>query len=236
VRVLVLQHGPLDGPGYLGDALERRGAALTVVRLDLGQPIPPASARDALLVLGGETNVYQEAEHPWLVEEDRAIRAAVADGAPVLGVCLGGQLLAKALGAPVQLGGATEVGLISVALTPAGRVDPLFAGLPGELEVVAWHDDTFAIPAGATALASSSGCPNQAFRFGAHAYGLQFHPEVSPAMLAEWTSAATGDRPVDWSAFRRQVESRAEALRAQAERLAANFLRASAPDRPPAAR
>jgi GMP synthase (glutamine-hydrolysing) len=235
VRVLVLQHGPLDGPGYLGEALARRGAALSIVRLDLGQPIPPASARDALLILGGEMNVYQEAQHPWLVAENRAIQAAVADGAPILGVCLGGQLLAKALGAPVQLGGATEVGLISVALTPAGRADRLFAGLPGELEVVAWHDDTFAIPAGAVALAGSRGCPNQAFRFGAHAYGLQFHPEVSPAMLAEWTSGATGNRPVDWSAFRRLVESRAETLRAQAERLAANFLRASAPGHGPTA-
>jgi GMP synthase (glutamine-hydrolysing) len=228
VRVLVLHHGPLDGPGYLGEALARRGAALSIVRLDLGQPIPLASACDALLILGGEMNVYQEAEHPWLVAEDRAIKAAVAEGAPVLGVCLGGQLLAKALGAPVRLDGATEVGLISVALTPAGRADPLFAGLPGELEVVAWHDDTFAIPTDAVGLAGSRDCPNQAFRFGARAYGLQFHPEVSPAMLAEWTSGATGDRSSGWAAFRRQVEARAETLRAQAERLAANFLGAGA--------
>jgi GMP synthase-like glutamine amidotransferase len=224
--VLVLQHDPLDGPGYLGEALARSGAALAVARLDRGESVPDPSRYDALLVLGGEMNVYQEAEHPWLVDEDRALRAAVADGQPILGVCLGGQLLAKALGAPVRLGAAREVGLISVALTPAGRADRLFAGLPDPLEAVAWHDDTFAIPERAVALAGSVGCANQAFRFGARAYGLQFHPEVSPAMLAGWIEAASADRSVDWAAFRAVVEARAATLRAQAGRLVANFLAA----------
>src|SRR5262245_27604662 len=171
-------------------------------------------------------NVYQEAEHPWLVDEDRAIRAAVADGQPILGVCLGGQLLAKALGAPVSIGSAREVGLISVALTSAGRVDRLFAGMPDPLEAVAWHDDGFGIPDGAVALAGSVGCAHQAFRFGKRAFGLQFHPEVSPAMLAAWIEAASTDRSVDWAALQAGVEARAAALRAQAERLVANFLAA----------
>src|SRR5262249_36948603 len=158
---LVLQHEPLDGPGYLGEALARRGAALQVVRLDLGQPLPDPSGYEALLVLGGEMDVYQEAEHRWLVEENRAIQAALADEKALLGVCRGGQLLAKALGAPIHLGAAPEIGLIRVSLNDAGRADRLFSGLADGLEAVAWHRDTFAIPAGAVALASSAGCANQ---------------------------------------------------------------------------
>ncbi|HEY3110410.1 MAG TPA: type 1 glutamine amidotransferase [Chloroflexota bacterium] len=222
MRVLVLQHEPLDGPGYLGDALAGRGAGLQVVRLDLGEPLPDPSGYDALLVLGGEMNVYQEAEHSWLVEENRAIQAALADEKALLGVCLGGQLLAKALGAPIHLGATPEIGLIRVSLTDTGRADRLFSGLAEGLEVVAWHQDTFAIPAGAVVLASSAGCANQAFRFGRRAYGLQFHPEVTPAMLAAWLSAA---EPLpDGPSFERAVTAKAEALQAQADRLIDNFL------------
>lgn len=224
MRVLVLQHEPLDGPGYLGAALARRGAALHVVRLDLDEPVPDPSEYDALLVLGGEMNVYQEAEHPWLVDENRAIQKAVGDDTPLLALCLGGQLLAKALGAPIHLGGATEIGLTRVLLTDAGRTDRLFAGLSDGLEVVEWHHDTFAIPAGAVALARSATCANQAFRFGGRAYGLQFHPEVTPAMLAAWLRGADAGPRVDAAAFAREVAAKADSLRAQAERLVDNFL------------
>ena len=224
MRVLVFQHDPYDGPGYLGEALTRRGATLDIVRLDTGDTAPDPSDYDLLLILGGEMNVYQEAKYPWLVEENRAIQKALAENKPVLGVCLGGQLLAKALGAPVHLNAAPEVGLKPVALTEAGKNDPLFAGLSNGLEAVEWHADTFAIPSGAVALARSAGCANQAFRFGDRAYGLQFHPEVTPAMLAEWVSVAHSDS-VDGPTFQREVEMKAEALRVQAERLIDNFLR-----------
>jgi len=224
LRVLVLQHEPLDGPGYLGEALERRGAGLHLVRLERGEPIPDPLVYDALLSLGGEMNVYQEAEHPWLQEENSAIERALAADQPVLGVCLGGQLLAKALGAPIHVGKATEIGLVRVRLTEAGRADPLFAGLAGGLEVVQWHHDTFAIPGGAVALASSAACANQAFRFGTRAYGLQFHPEVTPAILAGWLHGADDDPLVDVPGLKRRVAAKAGALRAQAEQLVANFL------------
>ncbi len=232
MRVLVFQHDPHDGPGYLGEALVGRGAALRIVRLDNGEAatggalaVPDPSDYDGLLIMGGVMNVYQEDQYPWLADETRAIRRAVDLNKPVLGVCLGGQLLAKALDAPVRLDGAPEIGLTPIALTEVGQTDPLFAKL-SRVEAVEWHDDTFDIPAGAVALARSERCANQAFRFGQRAYGLQFHPEVSPAMLAEWIKGAS-NAPADFATFQSEVEARAKVLQAQANRLIENFLVAS---------
>jgi len=224
--VLVFQHDPNDGPGYLEEALLQRGARPTIIRLDEGDVVPDISAYDMLLVMGGAMNVYQEDKYPWLVEETYAISRAVEAGKAVLGVCLGGQLLAKALGAPVHLGVATEIGLTPITLTEAGENDPLFEGLP-QIESVEWHDDTFDIPSGAVALARSEGCAHQAFRFGQYAYGLQFHPEVSPVMLAEWIKEA--GELIDRSSFQRAVESKVVALQTQADHLVDNFVRGCMP-------
>jgi GMP synthase-like glutamine amidotransferase len=225
--VLVFQHDPYDGPGYLGEALTRRGADLTIVRLYEGEVIPDTSGYDMLLVMGGAMNVYQEDKYPWLAEETHAIHHAVDSDKAVLGVCLGGQLLAKALDAHVHLGAATEIGLTPIKLTEHGKSDPLFEGLP-QVEAVEWHDDTFDIPAGAVALACSEGCANQAFRFGERAYGLQFHPEVSPIMLAQWIKSSDPP-PIEPSAFQRSIESQAAALQTQADRLVDNFIRGCLP-------
>jgi GMP synthase (glutamine-hydrolysing) len=227
LSVLVFQHDPYDGPGYLGEALVRRGANLTIIRLDSGETVTDTAPYDMLLVMGGAMNVYQHDKYPWLVEETQAIRHAVEAGKAVLGVCLGGQLLAKALDAQVHLGSATEIGLLPITLTEAGKVDPLFEGL-SQVEAIEWHDDTFDIPDRAVALARSMSCANQAFRFGQRAYGLQFHPEVSPAMLAEWIKEA-GDSPIDRSSFQRAVDFRAAALQTQADRLIDNFIQGSMP-------
>ena len=225
MRVLVIQHEAGVGLGYLGEALARRGATLEVVRVYNGNVLPDPTGYDLLLVLGGVMNVYQEDDYPWLADEVRAIQTAVAAKTPVLGVCLGGQLLARALGAQVHLGGAPEIGLTPIALTDAGRADPLFKGMENGLEAAEWHYDTFAIPSGAVALAASATCAHQAFRFGDCAYGVQFHPEVTPAMLAEWIREGRGAEPqVDWESFQWQAETKAEALRAQAERLIDNLL------------
>jgi GMP synthase (glutamine-hydrolysing) len=222
LSVLVFQHDPYDGPGYLGEALLQRGAKFTIVRLYNGDALPDTSAYDMLLVMGGAMNVYQEDKYPWLVEETHAISRAVESGRAVLGVCLGGQLLAKALGAKIHINVATEIGLTPITLTAAGEIDPLFNDLP-QVEAVEWHDDTFDIPTGAVALARSESCAHQAFRFGQWAYGLQFHPEVSPGMLAEWINDAS--EPIDRSSFQRAVEAKAGALQAQADRLIDNFIR-----------
>ena len=223
LSVLVFQHEADDGPGYLGEALLRHGARLTVVRLDQGETIPDVSGFDVLLVMGGVMNAYEEDQYPWLIEETQAIREAVGAGQAVLGVCLGGQLLAKALGAQVHLGAATEIGLTPIKLTSQGMVDPLFDGLD-QIEAVEWHDDTFDIPSGAVPLASSDGCAHQAFRFGQCVYGLQFHPEVSPIMLAKWIKGA-GNPTIDRSSFQHAVEKKVDALRTQADGLVDNFIR-----------
>ena len=225
MRVLVLQHEWDDGPGYLGEALEKRGAVLDVVRLDRNESIPDIATYDMLLILGGEMNVYQEDRHTWLAPENHLIRQAVEADKAILGICLGGQLLAKALGARVHLGSAQEIGLVPITLTAEGQNDTLFSGLSAP-EAVEWHDDTFEIPNGAVRLASSTACANQAFRYGQRAYGLQFHPEVSPEMLASWF-AEFSTAPADATAFQHAVAAKNEALREQAERLVINFIAAT---------
>ncbi len=227
LSVLVFQHAPDDGPGYLGEALIQRGARLTTVRLDKGESMPNIAPYNMFLVMGGVMNVYQEDKYPWLIEETQAIREAIEAGKAVLGVCLGGQLLAKALGAQVHIGVATEIGLTPITLTEAGEADPLFEGLP-EVEAIEWHADTFDIPAGAVALAGSEGCAHQAFRFGQQVYGLQFHPEVSLLMLAEWIKGA-GETPIDKSSFQHAIEAKAGALQTQADRLIDNFVQRCMP-------
>jgi len=223
-RILIYQHMASDSPGLIGEALARRSMPVDICRPYLGEAVREPSAYDALVVMGGEMNVYQEEQFPWLAEETRFIQRAAQGGQAILGVCLGGQMLARALGAVVRLGGAPELGLTEIDLTAAGRADPLFDGLPG-VEATVWHDDTFDIPAGAVALASSAGCANQAFRYGERAYGLQFHPEVTPAILEDWIAAAPYLAVDDQRALRGHFARRYQALQAQTECLVENFLR-----------
>ncbi len=131
-------------------------------------------------------SVNDEDEHPWLRDEKRLIREAVEAGVPFWGACLGVQLLASSLGASVHRGEVPEVGVLEVRLTDEGRDDPVFAGLPASFPTLQWHSDTFDLPDGAVRLASSPAYPNQAFRYGRSAYGVQFHVEVSSDMAEEW--------------------------------------------------
>ncbi len=124
---------------------------------------------------------------PALSDEMRVIEAALQRGMPVLGVCLGGQLLARVLGARVYRNPASEIGWAPVALTDAGRADPVLSGIASPPTFFHWHSETFDLPAGAEWLAWSDLCRHQAYRFGPNAYGLQFHPEMTPEMIADWT-------------------------------------------------
>ena len=223
-RILIYQHMDRDRPGLIGEALQRRGLSIDINCPYLGEAVRDPSEYDALVVMGGDMNVYQEEQFPWLADETRFIRQAALDGQAILGVCLGGQLLARALDAIVRLGGAPELGLAEIVLNAAGRADPLFEGLSSP-ESIVWHDDTFDISAGAVALASSEGCANQAFRYGERAYGLQFHPEVTPALLEEWIAAAPYLAVDDQRALRAHFASRYAALQTQTDCLVENFLR-----------
>jgi GMP synthase-like glutamine amidotransferase len=184
--VLVLQHADWELPGCYGDVLQDRGAQTFVARPDQDERLPDWRDFDAILAMGGPMSVNDDTRLLWLRDEKTLIAEAVAAGTPYLGVCLGAQLLAAALGAPVYPGPRPEYGMHPVDLSPAARTDPVFGGVLPRLEVFQWHGETFDLPAGAVALAGSPGYPHQAIRVGDRAYGLQFHLEVSRELLAKW--------------------------------------------------
>jgi GMP synthase-like glutamine amidotransferase len=184
---LLVQHATFEGPGAIAGAITDTGVDLTVVRTDRGDAVPPpAAVADiaGLVAMGGPMSVHDDLD--WLADERALLRAAVVAGRSVLGVCLGAQQLAAALGAPVTQGPAPECGIGEVHLTTAALDDPVFGPAPSPLPCVHWHGDTFALPDGAVRLASNAAYENQAFRFGHRAYGLQFHVEVTASLVAHW--------------------------------------------------
>ena len=183
--VLVLQHIACEPPGVYEDVLRERGATLHRVEVDAGEELPDWRELSAIVAMGGPMSANDDADLPWLREEKAFIADAVRASMPYWGVCLGVQLLAASLGARVYAGAEPEVGVLPVELTEEGRRDPVFAALPPSLPALQWHGDTFDLPAGAVRLAGSPAYPNQAFRFD-HAYGVQFHLEVSSGMAREW--------------------------------------------------
>jgi GMP synthase (glutamine-hydrolysing) len=185
--VLVLQHAACEGPGAIGDALRRRGLSLRTVRAYAGEPVPATLATSrALLVMGGPIGVYETDRHPHLRDELRLIEDTLRRDSPVLGVCLGSQLLAAALGARVYPSGGKEIGWYRVDLSDGAASDALFRDLPRSFTALHWHGDIFDLPQGAVRLAASEMTERQAFRYGAHAYGLLFHLEVGRPQLEEW--------------------------------------------------
>jgi GMP synthase-like glutamine amidotransferase len=190
MRALVLQHVAVEGPGSLGSYLEARGWKLETVALHADARLPEdAQGYQAVIVMGGPMGVYDEAAYPFLRDEHQFLTQVLAQGVPLLGICLGSQLLAKALGARVYRSPQKEIGWYTVDLTPAGVADPLFADLTSPVPVFQWHGDAFDIPAGATPLASSPLCTHQAFRYGDQVYGLLFHLELTPAIIHSWLEA-----------------------------------------------
>lgn len=184
MEALVVRHVAFEDLGLLSPLLAERGYAVRY--LDAGIDAPPEAAEDLLVVLGGPIGVGDVAAYPFLADEMALIRRTVEAGVPVLGICLGAQLTAAALGAPVTRG-EVEIGFAPLQLTDEGAGGPL-AGVVGA-PVLHWHGDTFAIPDGAARLASTAACANQAFAIGARVLGLQFHLEVDPSRIEAWLIA-----------------------------------------------
>jgi GMP synthase-like glutamine amidotransferase len=184
LHLAVLQHEAETGLGAFAAQLDAADVEYSLVRTTSGV-LPDADRFDGAIALGGSLSVYDAR----LLETRRWIRNTVLRGMPFLGVCLGGQLLASALGAAITRE-SPEAGLHDVFLTEAAGRDPLFIGLPRRFEVFGWHEDSFDLAPGAVPLAGSMACTYQAVRFGAAAYGLQFHPEVRAADLARWRGVA----------------------------------------------
>ena len=188
MKLVVVQHLFCESPGAYDTELDRRGVQREVVEIDTGDKLPDWNEFDGIIAMGGPMSVNDEDDHPWLVDEKRWVADAVRAGKPFFGACLGVQLLASALGAPVYPLAQAEVGLLPVIRTQEGEVDAVIGGLADPLVTLQWHGDTFDLPDGGVLLASSPAAPNQAFRFGDAAYGIQFHLEVTPEMAEQWAS------------------------------------------------
>lgn len=174
-----LGHVPFEDAANIAVWAEERGHTLTSTRLFADEPLPEISEIDALAVMGGPMNVYQYRQFPWLIKEKQFIDQAIHAGLPIIGVCLGAQLIADVLGAKVNKNPHVEIGWFPIQLTTAAQDSSLFRGLPTEFMVFHWHGDTFDIPPGAECLARSKACENQAFVYKKSVVGLQFHLEYS---------------------------------------------------------
>ncbi|MGN6743118.1 MAG: glutamine amidotransferase [Amnibacterium sp.] len=205
---VVLQHDPTIHLGNIRPVLEEHGYALRIVDVTTEDvdAIDPAEA-DLVVVLGGEMGAYETEAYPFLAAEQRLLRARLEAARPTLGVCLGAQLMAGALGERVYKGGTTAIGYRPVEPTEAGAGSPVrhFAGVP----VAQWHGDTFELPDGATLLASSADYRNEAFAIGRHALAVQFHPELTDEMHERWVQDGYNEldeHAIDPDALRRERE------------------------------
>ncbi|MCX8022614.1 MAG: type 1 glutamine amidotransferase [Syntrophorhabdaceae bacterium] len=186
-KALFIKHVETEGPGYLEDFFRDNGFSTETIELSRGERIPnDLSEIDSVIILGGPMNVYEEDRYPFLVEEGDFIKKIIEEKIPLLGICLGAQLLAKACGAPVVRSPKKEIGWYRVNITDDGEKDPLFKGLERSFPVFQWHEDMFHIPTQGSLLARGRLCKNQAFKIGSSSYGLQFHIEVTEEMVESW--------------------------------------------------
>ena len=180
MRIDVLQHVPFEGPAGIAHVLEEWGHAIRVTHLYAGDPLPDAGEIGALVAMGGPMSAYDTETISWLAPEIELIRAVIQRGTPVLGVCLGAQLIAAALGARVYRGDQKEIGWYPITMTPDAADAHLTEHWPSEATVLHWHGDTFDLPPGARLLATSEAYRHQAFAVRSQVVGLQFHLEMAP--------------------------------------------------------
>lgn len=207
-QVLVVQPGDDDPLGRFEGWLGERGIAIQTSRPYAGEVVPDRLEADGLIVLGGAMSSNDDAAYPWLADIRRLLRDAVRQDRPTLGICLGGQLLAQSLGGRVERGAhGVEAGVVRVSATDDAADDPLFAGIGPTFSVASMHGDAIELlPAGAILLSTSNPYAHQAFRAAPHAWGVQFHPEISPATYASWAAEFRSPDPDQRDRVARGIE------------------------------
>jgi GMP synthase (glutamine-hydrolysing) len=233
MRLLSIVHEPTAGPGVFADACAERGVEMLTWRPPEEPGAPALDGLSAILAFGGAMHADQDERHPWLETERALLRAALDAGTPLLGVCLGSQLLAQAAGAEVGRSEQPEIGWHEVAITTEGTTDPVLAPMGAHFQAFQWHAYEFTLPPGAVALACSEICL-QAFRAGDAAWGIQFHAEVAHADALAWIDDA-GDDPdaaaanIDAGKLRTETEDAIEAWNEAGRALCDRFLEVAAP-------
>jgi GMP synthase (glutamine-hydrolysing) len=226
-HITCFQHIDCEGPGSLLDVLKSKQIRLEIVKPFKGEPVPE-NLGDGLIVLGGPMGVYEESQFPWMTAELNAIRECLDSSLPVLGICLGSQMLAHAAGGRVYKGPSQEVGWYPITLTEQGHLDPLLLGLPLEFNAFHWHGDTFTLPAQAFLLAGSAAYPHQIFKVGTNAYGFQCHLEVTEDMVKSWMAAYVKELkpqggPIAPEPIENRLSENARALEGLAEKVFTRF-------------
>ena len=237
MRLLVFQHIDCEHPGQLRHFLEADRIEWQAVELDAGEPIPPLKDYDALWVMGGPMDVWDVEDHPWLIPEKRAIRRWVMElQRPFLGLCLGHQLLADALGGTCGPQKPPEIGVLPVELTEEGRSDPIFEAMPTRQPALQWHSVQVAqAPDEAVVLASSPACRIQAMRVGRLAWSMQYHVEVEPDTVSNWGAVDAYRASLEstlgegaLNSLAAQADQHMNGFTATAEQLYHNFMNAAA--------
>jgi len=192
MHIHVVQHAKFEGPGLIAEWADVRGHELSCA-FALTEQFPAPDAVDLLVVLGGPMGASEDASYPWLAAEKRFIAETIAAGRPVLGICLGSQILAEVLGGSVRLNREPEIGWFEVSLSPEAADEPVLAGWPRTFTVGQWHGDTFQVPERVRVVASSEACDNQLLVFGHRTVGMQFHLEWDEAVLETLLSTCADD-------------------------------------------
>lgn len=193
MRIHYLQNDPMAVPGLIEQWATQKRHPLTGTRVYEGESFPALDSFDLLIILGGRMGAYEEAQYPWLIAEKAYIREAIFQNKFVLGICLGVQLMAEALGGKAIPHEHKEVGWWPIQLNADAANAELLQGLPAQFCAFQWHGDTFHLPAGAVLLAGNNACANQSFLYGRRALGVQFHPEVDHGITTMWTQQFQDD-------------------------------------------